>query len=426
MTSLVFDDEENNNIPNVEEYNLEPKILKNQRVRITSNFGKLSKYKDPKTGTVIKIIDSNNIARGVSILYEIQMDEKLPGEDGKFLLGPDAFVPYTGPRPPRKDDEIIVIQSPQRYQYYTGILKELKGLTFDAKLSEANGKIVPLYPRQFLVITPWFPKKNQYVVAPEYEGGIIGKVINSDVDERGWSFTEILPKYDIKEDRPIKVNNNRRGGLVRLSHNYYLIDDKVKIYNEKISRGVLEDKWVVEDNNLVNNMLKLAKSLNNNNDKKKPVERLSEKFKRERNDFKDKIKELEHRLEIGDQARYNQIVENKKLEAKIKSAEAKGQDLDTFHCAICFEWICPISKHLFNTDELEDEFTEAQLNETVENDVLECDNCHKRFHKTCLNNWLNTANSDGRCPFCREIINAVVPVKQLKMTWFANRLHLKF
>ena len=146
MTSLVFDDEENNNIPNVEEYNLEPKIHKNQRVRITSNFGKLSKYKDPKTGTVIKIIDSNNIARGVSILYEIQMDEKLPGEDGKFLLGPDAFVSYTVPRPPRKDDEIIVIQSPLRYQYYTGILKELKEWTFDAKLSEANGKIVPLYP----------------------------------------------------------------------------------------------------------------------------------------------------------------------------------------------------------------------------------------------------------------------------------------
>lgn len=438
MTSLVFDDEENNNIPNVEEYNLEPKIHKNQRVRITSNFGKLSKYKEPKNGKVIKIIDTNNLARGVSIVYEIQMDEKLPGEDGKFLLGPDAFVPYTGPRPPVINDEIIVIQSLLGYQYYTGILKELKGWGFDAKLSEANGKIVSLYPRQFLVITPWFPKKNQYVIAPEYEDGIIGKVVNSDVDERGWSFIDILPKYDIKEDRPIKVNNNRRGGLVRLSHNYYLIDDKVIIYNEKISRGVLEDKWgIEEDKNLVNNMLELAKDL------KKPSpggsamedvvkyyqeerEKLSEKIKRERNDFKDKIKELNHHLEMGDRARYTQLKENEKLEAKIKSAEAKGQDLDTFHCAICFEWICPISKHLFNTDDLEDEFTEAQLNETVENDVLECDNCHKRFHSACLNNWLNTANSHGKCPFCREIINAVVPVKQLKMTWFANRLNLKF
>lgn len=452
-------DKETNDIPNVEEYNLQPQIHVNQRVRVTSNFGNLSKYKEPKTGTVIEIIDTNNISPGVSIVYEIKMDE-----DGIiFALGRDAFeiiehVPYTepsarGPRLPRENDSIIVIQSPLRYQYYTGILEELKGsplpAVFDAKLSEVNGKIVSLDPQQFLVITSWFPKKNQYVVAPKYRGGIIGKVIKTDMDERGLSFIEILPKYDIRNDRPIKVNYNRRGGLVRLSSNYYLIDDKVKIYNEKIRRGVLEDKWVIEDNNLVNNMLELAKGINTNNDKKKPAEkskrspggsemeelvkhyqeereRLSEKFKRERNDFKDKIKELEHYLEIGDQARYNQIVENEKLEAKIKSAEAKEQDLDTFHCAICFDWICPISKHLFSTDELENEFTEEELNETVENDVLECDNCHKRFHSACLNSWLNTANSHGRCPFCREIINAVIPVKQLKMTWFANRLHLKF
>ena len=215
---------------------------------------------------------------------------------------------------------------------------------------------------------------------------------------------------------------------------------------------MLEDKWVIEDNNLVNNMLELAKGLNTNNDKKKAVEKstrspggsdmddlvkhyeeeiekLSEKYKYERimvGRAEDKIKELEHHLEIGDQARYNQVVENEKLETKIKSAEAKEQDLDTFHCAICFEWICPISKHLFSTDELENEFTEEELNETVENDVLECDNCHKRFHSACLNSWLNMPNANGTCPACREIISPAPPVKQLKMTWFANRLHLKF
>ena len=335
MASLVFDDDyENNNIPNVEEYNLNPQIHVNQQVRITSNFGPLSKYKEPKNGTVIKIMDTNNVARGVSIVYEIEMDE-----DGEiFTLGRDAFEIIEGTRFPRKNDSIIVIQSPQGYQYYTGILKELKGnllpVVFDAKLSEANGKIVSLGEGEFLVITSCF--QNQYVVAIGAmlgRGGIIGKVIKTDMDEQGLSFIDILPKYDIEEYRPIKVNHNRRGGLVRLSYGYYLIDDKVKIYNEKIRRGVLEDNWGIEDNNLVNNMLELAKDLNTNNDKKKPAEkstrspggsemeelvkhyqeereRLSGKFKRERNTFKNKIKELEHHLEMGDRARYT-IVERK-------------------------------------------------------------------------------------------------------------------
>ena len=468
MTSIVFDNDETNDIPNVEEYNLEPQIHKNQRVRVTSNFGNLSKYKEPKTGTVTEIIDTNNISPGVSIVYEIKMDE-----DGIiFALGRDAFeiiehVPYTEPsiRPPRKDDKIIVIQSPMRFKYATGRLNssEKTNGSFEVKIfgskSEGRGDVITsLFAPQFIVITSWFPKVGEYVVAPKIQGGTIAKVTKTDRDMNG-SIVTILPKYDIPRSRSSLFGKNNNYNKKKLRGHWYTIDKKVEIANATIRRGILEDNWdIVEDNNLVNNMLQRANEL-----KKKPAEkstrspdcsvmedvvkhyqeereRLSEKFKRERNDFKDKIKELNHHLEMGDRARYTQLKENEKLEhrleiggrnmlflqAKIKSAEANEQDLDTFHCAICFEWICPISKHLFNTDELEDEFTEAQLNETVEDSVLECDNCHKRFHKTCLNNWLNTANSHGRCPFCREIINAVVPVKQLKMTWFANRLRLKF
>ena len=474
MTSIVFDNDETNDIPNIEEYNLQPQIHVNQRVRVTSNFGPLSEYKEPKNGTVIKIMDSNNIAPGVSIVYEIQMDEKLPGEEERaiFALGPDAFkiiecVPYTEPsiRPPRKDDKIIVIQSPMRFKYATGRLNssEKTNGSFEVKIfgskSEGRGDVITsLFAPQFIVITSWFPKVGEYVVAPKIQGGTIAKVTKTDRDMNG-SIVTILPKYDIPRSRSSLFGKNNNYNKKKLRGHWYTIDKKVEIANATIRRGILEDNWdIVEDNNLVNNMLQRANEL-----KKKPAEkstrspdcsvmedvvkhyqeereRLSEKFKRERNDFKDKIKELNHHLEMGDRARYTQLKENEKLEhrleiggrnmlflqAKIKSAEANEQDLDTFHCAICFEWICPISKHLFNTDELEDEFTEAQLNETVEDSVLECDNCHKRFHKTCLNNWLNTANSHGRCPFCREIINAVVPVKQLKMTWFANRLRLKF
>lgn len=381
------------------------------------------------------------------------------GDNEPTVTTQPRAAPRKQTRQPQKNDKIIVIQSPMRYKYYTGRLQSSEKMdgTFEVAISVQSGEVLkPLFATQFIVITPWFPEVGEYVVAPKIQGGTIAKVTKTDRDMKGSTAT-ILPKYDIPRSKPSLFGKDKYENKKKLRGHFFTIDKKVEIANATIRRGVLEDKWdIVEGNNLVNNMLQRAMDIDTNNkkksaknDKKKPAEkstrssggiareevvkyyqdereRLSEKFKRERNDFKDKIKELEHYLEIGDQARYNQIVENEKLEAKIKSAEAKEQDLDTFHCAICLEWICPISKHLFSTDELENEFTEEELNETVENDVLECDNCHKRFHSACLNSWLNTANSHGRCPFCREIINAVIPVKQLKMTWFANRLHLKF
>jgi hypothetical protein len=248
----------------------------------------------------------------------------------------------------------------------------------------------------------------------------------------------------------------------------HVIDESVEISNFNVREilrkplNILQDMsdQGKEDNDLVSSMIKIAKEIDD--DKMKPAKKaklettigslrddikglqkeLNSKTQKIESLWSDKlantqeIERLQHEVRMGENEITMLSRESRKWEAEVEKlsqevneleeAKAKEQDLDTFHCGICFAWICPISKHLFSSDELDEEFSEEELNQTVEDGVLECDNCHKRFHTTCLNNWLNTANAHGRCPFCREDINAVVPVKQLKMTWFANRLHLKF
>ena len=400
------------------------------------------------------------------------MDEKLPGEEERaiFALGPDAFkiiecVPYTEPsiRPPRKDDKIIVIQSPMRFKYATGRLQSSEKMdgTFEVAISVQSREVLkPLFATQFIVITSWFPKVGEYVVAPKIQCGTIAKVTKTDRDMNG-SIVTILPKYDIPRSRSSLFGKNNNYNKKKLRGHFYTIDNRVEIANATIRRGVLEDKWdIEEDNNLVNNMLQRAMDIDTNNKKKSAKipstvppgggamedvvkyyqeerNKLRNEFNDERNKFKDEIKKLNNHLEIGDQSRYRQLVENEKLEAKIQATEAKieeyrarkPQDQDTYHCAICYGWIFPISKHLFSSAEIEEEFEEEDLNETVENDVLECRRCHKRFHARCLNPWLNLHST---CPSCRfgeedgEHFFPVPPVKQLKMSWFANRLRLKF
>ena len=389
------------------------------------------------------------------------------GDFKPATLTDEPVVKKTQTRSPRKNDRIIVIQSPLRFKFAMGRLQSsARGDgSFDVKIMgsrrEGGHITTSFFATQFLVITSWFPKVGDHIVAPKTRGGIIGKVTKIHSDGRTIS---ILPKYDISRSRPITLGLPDFAMPFKVGYNTprHVIDESVEISNFNVREilrkplNILQDMsdQGKEDNNLVSSMIKIAKEIDN--DKAKRVteitqlrdaisglrEEINIKTQKIQSLWNDKlehtqeIERLKQEVRIGENemtmmarriAIYEADIRQLSLEVnEFAEAKTREQDLDTFHCAICFGWICPISKHLFSSDELDEEFSEEELNQTVEDGVLECDNCHKRFHTTCLNNWLNTANAHGRCPFCREDINAVVPVKQLKMTWFANRLHLKF
>ena len=48
--------------------------------------------------------------------------------------------------------------------------------------------------------------------------------------------------------------------------------------------------------------------------------------------------------------------------------------------------------------------------ERIEKDdskIWGCDNCGKRYHMSCIQDWLNTKDSNSKCPTCRENIECM-------------------
>ena len=39
----------------------------------------------------------------------------------------------------------------------------------------------------------------------------------------------------------------------------------------------------------------------------------------------------------------------------------------------------------------------------ADDQVLRCPNCHKKFHKTCLDMWFRIGTGSSSCPHCRSV-----------------------
>jgi len=45
--------------------------------------------------------------------------------------------------------------------------------------------------------------------------------------------------------------------------------------------------------------------------------------------------------------------------------------------------------------------------EKEDSKIWGCDNCGKRYHMSCIQDWLNTKDSNNKCPTCRENIECM-------------------
>ena len=45
--------------------------------------------------------------------------------------------------------------------------------------------------------------------------------------------------------------------------------------------------------------------------------------------------------------------------------------------------------------------------EKEDSKIWGCDNCGKRYHISCIQDWLNTKDSNNKCPTCRENIECM-------------------
>lgn len=45
--------------------------------------------------------------------------------------------------------------------------------------------------------------------------------------------------------------------------------------------------------------------------------------------------------------------------------------------------------------------------EKEDSQIWGCDNCGKRYHVKCIQDWLNTKDSNSKCPTCRENIECM-------------------
>ena len=45
--------------------------------------------------------------------------------------------------------------------------------------------------------------------------------------------------------------------------------------------------------------------------------------------------------------------------------------------------------------------------EKEDSQIWGCDNCGKRYHVKCIQDWLNTKESNSKCPTCRENIECM-------------------